>query len=151
MKFARLCRYSLLVLIATFNGAAASWDNLADPVFQPIGQDIDLQTTVLPWALAEDPDGFLWGGGDTGLLRWDGYRVRLYIADGMPSDGLQDDYVLALHTGPRGELWVGTATDGLARYDRTLDRFVRIPLRAGAPPRVGDIADDARCRAATPY
>jgi diguanylate cyclase (GGDEF)-like protein len=120
----------------------AAWGSLADPVFQPIAQNIDLQTMVLPWTLAEDSAGFLWGGGDTGLLRWDGYSARVYMADGRAPDGLHDDYVLTLHGSPDGTMWVGTATDGLARYDPVRDRFVPISLGHGAQPRVGDIDDD---------
>jgi diguanylate cyclase (GGDEF)-like protein len=121
---------------------SAAWGSLADPVFQAIAQDIDLQTMVLPWTLAEDSEGFLWGGGDTGLLRWDGYRARVYIAGGRAPDGLHDNYVLTLHGSPDGTMWVGTATDGLGRYDPVRDRFVPIPLGKGPQPRVGDIDDD---------
>ncbi len=141
----RRCFCFVLVLVTTALRslpALAAWGSLADPVFQPIAQDIDLQTMVLPWALAEDSNGFLWGGGDTGLLRWDGYRVRVYTANGTPPDGLRDDYVLTLHSSPHGRMWVGTATDGLAQYDPASDRFIPVPLRPGPAPRVGDIDDD---------
>ena len=80
-------------------------------------------------AFAEDGDGFLWVGSQSGLQRWDGYRFWSYktILGSAPgaANSLPDDLVQALYTDWQGRLWVGTSSGGLAMYDRDHDRFVR--------------------------
>lgn len=111
--------------------AGTRWQEMADTVFHPVARNIDLPTVLLPSMLAEDAAGFLWGGGETGLFRWDGYRFRSYAADRPRPDGLHDHLVQALHRDARGRLWVGTASGGLAYYDADQDRFLSVPLNEG--------------------
>jgi len=63
-------------------------------------------------ALAQTPDGFLWAGTDSGLLRYDGTRFVTYTT----GDGLRGNIVQALAVDGNGSLWVGLAEGrGLAR------------------------------------
>ena len=77
--------------------------------------------------IAQDNDGFLWLGTETGLVRWDGYRMRRYVADLKRADALPDGYIVSLHVDPLGRLWIGTSSGGLARYDTKRDSFVVYP------------------------
>lgn len=72
---------------------------------------------------AQDADGFLWIATQSGLQRWDGYRVRTYTGDLSVPGALPDSYLLALLADSRGSLWVGTNTAGLVRYNPLHDRF----------------------------
>jgi signal transduction histidine kinase/ligand-binding sensor domain-containing protein len=63
-------------------------------------------------ALAQTPDGFLWAGTDSGLLRYDGTRFVTYTT----GDGLRGNIVQALAVDRKGALWIGLAEGrGLAR------------------------------------
>jgi diguanylate cyclase (GGDEF)-like protein len=106
------------------------WQDRADVVFRPIPQSASQTAMVLPTVIAEDAQGFLWAAGQTGLLRWDGYRFHVYTTDSAMPDGLPDHGIAALHLDMRGTLWVGTLSGYLARYDVTANRFTLVALPA---------------------
>ena len=95
-------------------------------------------------SLAQDRDGFLWLGTQTGLVRWDGFRVRRYVADPAREGSLPDGYIQSVHVDAGGRLWIGTSAGGLARYDAARDRFAVIPAGPGGlgHARVSSIVDD---------
>ncbi|MRW83604.1 diguanylate cyclase [Pseudoduganella sp. FT26W] len=92
---------------------------------------------------AQDAQGFLWIGTQSGLTRWDGNRHVKYVADAR-DDALPDSYIISVHVDSRGRLWVGMNSGGLARYDPEHDNFVR--YRASPTglrdPRVAAMTDD---------
>ncbi len=96
------------------------WNEQADTVFHHL-TSIEMRFAV---AITQDGAGFIWLGSQEGLVRWDGYRSRLYHADPQDATALPDNFVAALHTDRLGRLWVGTAVGGLARYDPERDAFV---------------------------
>jgi len=90
------------------------------------------------YALAQDRDGFIWLGTQSGVVRWDGHRPRTYVADPAATGGLPDSYIKAMLVDRSGRLWVGTKSGGVARHDEASDGFV--PLR-DSQGRIGkDIA-----------
>ena len=121
-----------------------TWRGLGETLFVPIGQGPDRPTAFWPGALVQDSRGFIWGGSETGLERWDGYRFRLYGPGRLPDDGLRNHYFLALHVDAAGTMWVGTNTGELARYDPRTDRFTDQAFGASgaAAPAVWAIQDD---------
>jgi diguanylate cyclase (GGDEF)-like protein len=149
----RLCpwwRFAVIAVIVfriALSAAAAAgntpWPAMADPVFHQLAQGDDQPTVVMPLVMAQDDAGFLWAGGQAGLLRWDGYRFAIYADGNRPPDGLLNHYVQALHRAAGGGLWVGTTSE-LARYDPAHDRFDQVPLGSPAEgsPSVWGIDDD---------
>ena len=95
-------------------------------------------------ALAQDRNGFIWLGTQTGLVRWDGYRIRRYLANPEQKNSLPDSYIESVHTDAGGRLWIGTSAGGLARYDAACDCFAVIPVGPGGlgHSHVTSIADD---------
>jgi diguanylate cyclase (GGDEF)-like protein len=79
------------------------------------------------YAIAQDGAGFIWLGNQSGLNRYDGYRVTVFKNDPADPASLSDNWVDALYTDPHGVLWVGTL-GGLNRYDPAHAGFVRYPL-----------------------
>jgi len=65
------------------------------------------------WALCEDAGGTLWAGTDRGLARFDGTSFRPVPLPGS----LERPSIRSLLGDPAGGLWIGTATDGLLRWD----------------------------------
>jgi len=80
--------------------------------------------------ITQDAAGFLWIATQSGLQRWDGYRLRRYTGDLAVRGALPDSYLLSLLSDSRGRLWVGTNAAGLVRYDAAHDRF-EPALKAG--------------------
>ena len=113
-------------------------------------------------ALAQDSAGFLWIGTNAGLMRYDGYSLRLQGVDDRAERGGQTQglgFVRVLLAARDGRLWIGTESDGLASYDPATDRvsFFRegmggtnsakaaadVHRQRGPAPTVRALAEDA--------
>jgi diguanylate cyclase (GGDEF)-like protein len=84
------------------------------------------QSTVM--CVLQDSRGFMWLGTEAGLNRYDGRSVTVYRHDVHDPASLPSDFVWALAEDPAGDLWVATEGGGLARWERSRDRFVRYPV-----------------------
>jgi diguanylate cyclase (GGDEF)-like protein len=135
-----VCIFALLPVTASAAGDAR-WPSMADPVVRPVVQSDDQATLVLPLVMSQGGAGFLWAGGQAGLLRWDGYRFAVYADGRNPPDGLRNHYVQALYPAGDGGVWVGTSSE-LARYDPQHDRFTTIPLGGSGALSVSGLDGD---------
>src|SRR5206468_2773888 len=81
--------------------------------------------TVL--SMAQDKEGFLWIGTQTGLFRYDGNGVTRF---GRP-EGLPGELVELILAAPDGNLWV-RSRKGIARRVRERFEPIAIPPEAGA-------------------
>ncbi len=118
--------------------ADETWGARGDAAFHQA-----INTPVIVTALAQDRQGFLWLGGQAGLMRWDGYKLKTFLSDVADSGTLPDSYVLALRTDSQGRLWVGTSAGGIARYDEVHERFeLPVPATAFSRKSVFGIAED---------
>ncbi|MFB2120654.1 two-component regulator propeller domain-containing protein [Parapedobacter sp. 2B3] len=68
-------------------------------------------------SLCQDRYGFLWLGTRGGLNRYDGYAFKLIRNHPKSGNNFTSQYVEVIHEGENGNLWVGTKTTGLNRYD----------------------------------
>ncbi|MGX4640133.1 sensor histidine kinase [Massilia sp. SYSU DXS3249] len=89
-----------------------------------IGQGLS-QESVLN--ILQDRQGFMWFGTQSGLNRYDGYRITTYRTDPLDPGSLPDSFVNASFEDAEGRLWFGTK-GGLARFDAASGKFVRYPL-----------------------
>ncbi len=98
-------------------------------VFQKLGEDVGLGTLTVT-SIAQDEQGFMWIGTQSGLIRYDGRRARRFsIEQGLPSTII--DEVIA---GPQNRLVIGTRK-GVAVYDGS--SFRRLPRIDAATPDPG--------------
>lgn len=126
--------------------AAARWEAMASPQFRHYSVDNGLANNALT-ALAQDRDGFLWIGSQSGLMRFDGYRLRTYQHDPQDAGSIPSNFVQSLFADTAGNLWVGTANAGLARYNPRTGRFVSYPVGGARGFRAANpeaIIDDGR-------
>ncbi|NGZ87182.1 response regulator [Duganella aceris] len=141
-----LARAAFAMAMLAAAGAAHAgpdrWDRLATPLFEHLGLNEGLPNAVA-MALAQDGDGYIWVGTQSGLARWDGYHVRSFQHDAADAGSLPGDFIQALHVDKRGHLWVGTTASGLAMYDKSTERFVR-PNDELSRGQVNAIASDAK-------
>ncbi len=91
-------------------------------------------------AIAQDRDGYLWLGTQSGLARFDGVRFVNYGIDNTPE--LPGRFVQALLATPDNRLWVGTSR-GLAVRENGRFRTLKAADAHGVPLNVAQLARDA--------
>ncbi len=69
----------------------------------------------------------IWIGTQGGLVRWDGYRSRIFRNDPQDPLSLPDNYVTALTVDDEGTLFVATATGIIVRFDPLEENFRPLP------------------------
>lgn len=94
-----------------------------------------------------DRKGFLWAGTASGLNRFDGYSVKVFLNRANDSTSLVDNYINKLFEDPDGRIWV-TTYFGVCVYNPEKGSFDRNPDHLledyGIPPgRVLDIVGDS--------
>ena len=67
----------------------------------------------------------IWLGTRDGLNRYDGYNFKVYKHDPKDPTTLPDNSILSLLEDDSGDLWVGTESGGLSRWNRSQEIFVR--------------------------
>lgn len=90
-------------------------------------------------AIAQDAAGLLWFGTQGGLVRYDGYELRVYRSNPGDPTTLAGSYVRALLVASDGRLWVGTFSGGLSVFDPRTEKFTRFQV---GYDRVEGLAED---------
>lgn len=116
-----------LLTCAPVVGGAQRWDAMTSWQFSRYTVDMGLANSALT-ALAQDRDGFIWIGSQSGLMRFDGYHFRTYQHDPRDAGSIPSNFVQSLYADARGFLWVGTVNAGLARYDPRRGQFFTYPV-----------------------
>lgn len=150
--FSRMLRpllpLALLVVVATpawgQPASAASQDDqaLADPtrragrstkpylspqIFIGLEQEKSLPN-IHVLDVVQDEQGFLWFATQSGgLVRYDGYQMRVYAKDETSRHPLPTSFITALEIDRQGRLWIGTGDLGIIIYDPTTDTFTERP------------------------
>jgi ligand-binding sensor domain-containing protein len=75
------------------------------------------------WSIVQDRDGFIWIATSSGLNRYDGNRIKLFLDDPDDPHSLTGYSVRNLHVDHSGRLWAGTWRDGLNLYDPVIEGF----------------------------
>jgi signal transduction histidine kinase/ligand-binding sensor domain-containing protein len=90
--------------------------------FQRLSKDNGL-SSYGPTAVLKDSKGFVWIASQNGLNRYDGSGVKLYVNDVNNPNSLSEDYVLCLCEDSEGNIWAGTISKGLNKFDRKTEKF----------------------------
>lgn len=112
--------------------------------FTRLGPDDGLSQASV-YALAQDPEGFLWVGTQNGLNRYDGRSFRFQWQTGGHPSPVSFGFIRALFVDKEGRLWVGVDSHGVYVFERTREEFVSVPLIEGqesarSPESVWDFA-----------
>ncbi len=123
----------------------------AQRYFQNVGDSKSIPGGVVT-AIELAPDGMLWLGTQSGVLRYDGYRFKRYRFDPANENSIAGDFISALKVARDGRIWIGTLGDGVSILDPATDRVrhlrhATVPegksnlsannVRAFAEPKVG--------------
>jgi signal transduction histidine kinase/ligand-binding sensor domain-containing protein/CheY-like chemotaxis protein len=74
-------------------------------------------------AVLQDSHGYLWIATESGLNRYDGYSLRVYRRERGNPSALASDYIWTIAEDTHGDLWLATIGGGVARWQRSTDRF----------------------------
>lgn len=80
----------------------------AIPLYLEEGNDVSYARHV-----SQDKHGFLWISAGNGVLRYDGYKVKRYVLNGLAKT--ESHFLSFLHNSADGQLWVGNR--GLFKFD----------------------------------
>jgi ligand-binding sensor domain-containing protein/signal transduction histidine kinase len=76
-------------------------------------------------ALLQDKLGYIWIGTQNGLVRYDGYGLKVYKLGSEKRDNSKFFMPTCLFEDKDGILWVGTVHDGIFLYNRESDDFAQ--------------------------
>jgi ligand-binding sensor domain-containing protein/signal transduction histidine kinase/DNA-binding response OmpR family regulator len=84
-------------------------------------------------AIHQDKYGFLWFGTRGGLNRYDGYEFKVIRSHPRSKNNLSNQAVECVYEGENDNLWIGTKSGGLNRYDMRYDTiYHHVPPKKSA-------------------
>jgi len=80
-------------------------------------------------SIVQDKLGYIWFTTQDGLVKYDGYQVKVYKLGIENKTNFPDYIVTDVFLDKQGQLWANTASNGLFRYDISRDRFTQFKNR----------------------
>ena len=90
--------------------------------FQHLSRDDGLSQSFA-YAIAQDPQGFIWIGTQEGLNRFDGFDFTVFQHDPEDPTSISDESIRALLVDSDGTLWIGSDAGGLSWFDSARGSF----------------------------
>jgi signal transduction histidine kinase/ligand-binding sensor domain-containing protein/DNA-binding response OmpR family regulator len=101
--------------------------NFPEPIFEHLTIADGLPENSVR-VILQDHLGYMWFGTQNGLVKYDGYNMKVYQSDPDDSLSISDRHINAIYEDKSGTLWIGTAVGelgGLNRFDRQSETFTR--------------------------
>ena len=96
--------------------------NWPEPIFETLTLDDGLpESTII--CMLQDHLGYMWFGTQNGLVRFDGYNMKVYQPELEDSLSISDRFVIKIYEDRFNNLWIGTYEGGLNRFDRSTETF----------------------------
>lgn len=112
----------------------------AVPYFEDVGDRDSIPSGVVT-CMVTAPNGMIWLGTQTGLLRHDGYRFEHHQFDPSQPNSLPGNFISALAVAPDGKILIGTSNDGFSVYDPESLKFLNFSVSDGlSSDSIGAIA-----------
>ncbi|MCC2618201.1 hypothetical protein LJ739_18235 [Aestuariibacter halophilus] len=93
--------------------------------FERIGDNTLIPDNVVT-DLAQDQAGYLWIATPAGVVRYDGYRFKLFEHDPEDTSSLGGNFVRNIKVMDDGTLWLSNEPGGVSIYDAATERFRRL-------------------------
>ena len=110
----------VLVVAAAFTPARTA----PVPHFEKVGSESGPPSEVVT-AVLQDHAGFVWIGSRNGLTLYDGQSFTSFVHDPADASSISDDAIRTIFEDSHSNLWIGTNSGGLNRFDRTTWTFER--------------------------
>jgi ligand-binding sensor domain-containing protein/DNA-binding CsgD family transcriptional regulator len=106
--------------------------------FERLQPQIDGAATIGFSSVSQDQEGFLWLGTSAGLVRYDGFRFKLFrpaAEHGRPSRATG---IYPVTISRSGTIWIGTTGRGLLKFSKETEEFVEYRVSPGDPDSPSD-------------
>jgi len=106
--------------------------------FERLQPQIDSAATIGFSSISQDQEGFLWLGTSAGLVRYDGFRFKLFrppAEHGRPSRATG---IYPVTISRSGTIWIGTTGRGLLKFSKETEEFVEYRVSPGDPDSLSD-------------
>ncbi|HEY42863.1 MAG TPA: GAF domain-containing protein [Anaerolineae bacterium] len=88
--------------------------------------------------ILQDQTGFMWFATEDGLNKYDGYTFEVYRHDPEEPNSLTDSIIVELYEDKAGNLWIGTYSGGLNRFDPIREQFTHYRNNPDDPNSLSD-------------
>jgi signal transduction histidine kinase/ligand-binding sensor domain-containing protein/DNA-binding response OmpR family regulator len=95
--------------------------NFPEPKYEYFNINNGLPNNTV-WSIVQDRFGYLWFVTSNGLVKYDGYSMKVFRSDPDDSLSLDNRIINFVYEDKSGSLWVGSRT-GLNLFDRKLESF----------------------------
>ncbi|MCB0283723.1 MAG: hypothetical protein KDF60_14145 [Calditrichaeota bacterium] len=95
-------------------------------------------------SILQDSKGYMWFGTQSGLNRYDGYSFKVYSDLTNKNNPYDSKNITSMKEDINGNIWIGTATDGITVYNSHTARFSKIPPVDEASISINEIYIDSR-------
>jgi ligand-binding sensor domain-containing protein len=75
-------------------------------------------------SVIQDDLGFIWFGSQDGLIRFDGYEIKIFKNNLKDKNSIADNNIRALAKDKKGNLWIATQGGGLDKFDQRTEQFL---------------------------
>ena len=76
--------------------------------------------------VVQDHTGYLWVATPAGLVRYDGYRFKLFTLDEKDAQSIGGNFVRDIYVHMDGTLWISAEPGGISIYHPDTERFTRL-------------------------
>jgi ligand-binding sensor domain-containing protein/signal transduction histidine kinase len=117
----------LLVLVSgqLQGGESITPFSLTNNEFIKIGDEKKIPENVVA-SLAQDSQGYLWIGTAAGIVRYDGYRFRLFTHDTQKNKSLGGNFIRDILPLSDGSIWISTEPGGVSIFNPLTEDFEHI-------------------------
>ncbi len=134
----------ILPILLFFSNTALSQTSISrmpEPVFEKIPIRTGLPNTTITCIL-QDYQGYLWLGTENGLVRYDGYSMKVFQPDINDSGSISSRGIVKIYEDKNNILWIATL-DGLNKFNRADESFVSYKHYPGSPNSIN--SDSVQC------
>jgi signal transduction histidine kinase/ligand-binding sensor domain-containing protein/AraC-like DNA-binding protein len=131
--------FTLILSITSF--AQSQTTHIPEPVFEKIPTGAGLPNTTITCIL-QDYQGYLWLGTENGLVRYDGYSMKVFQPDKNDSCSISSRGIVKIYEDKNNILWIATL-DGLNKFNRADESFVSFKHDPGSPNSIN--SDSVQC------
>ena len=107
--------------------------------FHKLSVDQGLSQSVVT-SILQDEKGFFWYGTQSGLNKYDGFKITGYFSNPRDTNSLCNSWINALAQDNNGIIWIGTK-NGITIYNPKIDRFSRKKIYLDNGDELGQVND----------
>ena len=111
----------LIILLSRQTFPQNNYNQLPSPLFETLSVEDGLPENSVTCIL-QDYLGYMWFGTKNGLVKYDGYSVKVFKPDTVRNKTISGRVILKLYEDKNKTLWVGTL-DGLNKFNREDESF----------------------------